>query len=138
MRISREDKKKEALNRLRQIGLFAPAIKDFEKYNRLNISEPPLGALYWITEEKDLKNIAEFEKEYNALVYHVVKSYTQFGVMNNYFYVSDYEDEWEMDNEDLKDGYAVVYADNLDDPSCSEIGSIQWELLPSGGIRRTA
>ena len=55
----------------------------------------------------------------------------------SYLYVSKYKEEWEMDVNDLGEGYPVVYVENLEDPECSEFGSIR--IFPNGdGLIRIA
>lgn len=141
MGISREDKKIEAIKRMKKMGVFDETITQFEEDNLVSISEPQkmfcgtIGALYWL--DDDQKRIVKaFEEEYNALVYLVVRSYTNIGVMDSMFYVSNHKEEWEMDNEDLDNNYACVYVINHDMPDCSEFGTISWKEA-SGGILRT-
>ncbi len=136
MNISIERKKTEAIERMKKIGIFSETIKQFEKEDLLSQSLPPLGACFWVAGEQ-LECICSFEKEYNALVYFVIHSYTTIGEMESYFYVSDYEEEWEADRCDLDSGSALVYVYNRDMPECSEFGSIGFVLTPAAGLRRT-
>lgn len=53
------------------------------------------------------------------------------------FYVSEYEEEWSLERDDLKDGYSLVYAINLDADWCSEYGSIGFGVC-GGGLVRSA
>lgn len=122
MNISIEKKKQEAINRMKALGIFSETIKQF-KGGQVSYSEPPLGANYWLDEDQE-KIVKDFEEEHNALVYFVIRSYTEFGKLDALLYVSDYEEEWEMDMEDIYDEYALAYVYNYDDPYCSEIGSI--------------
>lgn len=128
------NKKEEAIKRMKAMGIIKDAIKQFEEDDIVMISEPPLGGLYWL-DEKQKGMVAEFEKEYNALVYLVVRSYTNIGVMDSIFYVSNYEEEWFMDNADIEENYACVYVVNHDMPECSEFGTIAWKNV-GGGILR--
>ena len=123
-KVTRENKKKEALKRMEKLGLFKPCIKAFDKYDELQLTEPT-GGLYEFNDNEELNaKVKEFEAEYDALVYHVIHTYTQFGELFNFLYVSDYEEEWEMDNADIEDGYAMAYVWNKSDDWMSEIGSI--------------
>lgn len=123
-KVLREKKKEEAIKRMNVLGLFKPCIKAFTKYDELQLTEPT-GGLYEFNDNAELNaKVKEFEEEYNALVYHVIHTYTQFGELFNFLYVSDYEEEWEMDNADIEDGYAVAYVWNKSDDWMSEIGSI--------------
>lgn len=130
------DKKKEAVKRMKALGIFGPTIKQFEKENLLSQSEPPMGACYWV-EGEQLARVREFEKENNALVYHIIHNWTNIGELENYLYVSDYEEEWEMDNEDIKNGTVLAYVYNKSMPDCSEFGTIGVALTPAAGLKRT-
>jgi hypothetical protein len=123
-KVSKENKKVEAIKRMEMLGLFKPCIKAFTKYDELQLTEPN-GGLYEFSDNAELNaKIKEFEEEYDALVYHVIHTYTQFGELYNFLYVSDYEEEWEYDNTDIADGYAVAYVWNKTDEYLSEIGGI--------------
>lgn len=136
MNISREEKKIEAIARMKAWGIFAPIIKQFEKEDLVSESAPPLGACFWLNEEQ-LARVREFEEKNNALVYHVIHSYTNIGEMESYLYVSDYPEEWEMDRQDIGKGSQLVYVVNKDAPDCSEFGSIGVALTAAAGLRRT-
>ena len=134
MNVSREIKKEEAIKRMRAMNIYSDAIKQFKNADIVMVSEPPLGGLFWLNdEEKEM--VSKFEQENNALVYLVVRSFTNLGIMDNIFYVSDYQDEWEMDNADLNENYACVYVINHDMPDCSEFGTIAWKSVGGGVLR---
>ena len=140
MKISREIKKEEAIKRMKKMGVFNETIEQFKNDNLVSISEPTpmfgitIGALYWLNDDQK-RIVKSFEEEYNALVYLVVRSYTNIGIMDSLFYVSDHKDEWFMDNADLDEKYACVYVINYDMPECSEFGTIAWKEA-NGGILR--
>lgn len=136
MNIGTEEKKIEAIARMKKLGIFPQTIKQFEDEGYVSISEPPFGAFYW-AEGEDLERIREFEEKHNALVYVVVRSFTAYGKMDSMLYVSDYQEEWEMDRDDLQGGQQVSYVYNHDAPDCSEFGSIGIELTEAAGLRRT-
>ena len=134
MKVSREIKKEEAIKRMKAMNIYSDAIKQFKNADIVMVSEPPLGGLFWLNdEEKEM--VSKFEQENNALVYLVVRSFTNLGTMDNIFYVSDYQDEWEMDNADLNENYARVYVINHDMPDCSEFGTIAWKSVGGGVLR---
>ena len=134
-KVTREKKKEEAIKRMKVLGLFKPCIKSFEKYDELQLTEPT-GGLYEFGDNAELNaKIKEFEEEYNALVYHVIHTYTQFGELYNFLYVNDCEEEWEMDNADIVDGYVVAYVWNKSDDFLSEIGSIVVREIIGGLVR---
>ena len=94
------------------------------------------AVLYYLdTTEQQM--VSDFEKEYEALVYHVQKVSTDFGDLYSLFYVSSHRSEWKADNDDLADGYAFVYVYNASYPELSEFGSISFEPA-MGGVVRTS
>ena len=134
MKVTREKKKEEAIKRMKALDIIDDAINQFKTDDIVMVSEPPMGALYWCNdEEKEM--IRKFEEENNALVFMVVRAFTQFGKMDSLLFVSDYEEEWDMDREDLKDGYVLSYTKNYDDPWCSEMGSIAVKSVGGGLLR---
>lgn len=137
MNVSMEIKKAEAINRMKALDLFKPCIKAFEKRNEVQLSEMT-GGLYEFSDDAELTaKVKEFENEYNALVYHVIHTFTGFGELYSFLYVSDHQDEWEMDNDDIKDGYVMSYVWNKTDEWCSEFGTIGVQGR-FGGLVRTA
>lgn len=136
MNISMEEKKTEAIERMMLLGLFPQTIKQFKDESLVSISEPPFGAFYW-AEGEDLERIRQFEAEHNALVYVVIRSYTNIGKMDSMLFVSDYPEEWEMDRDDMKHDQQVAYVYNHDAPDCSEMGAIGIAPTAAAGLCRT-
>lgn len=136
MKISIEDKKAEAIRRMKKMGVFSETIKQFEKDGYISRSEPPFGAFYWV-EGEELARIHEFEKERNALVYMVIDSYFRdIGHMISYLYVEDEMDEWTFFDSDAENGILFTYTINVDDPDESEFGSIGYKMgIGAGPVR---
>lgn len=135
MNVSRELKKAEALKRMTALDLFEPCIRVFNKRDEVQLSEMT-GGLYEFSDDAELNaKIKEFEEQYNALVYHVIHTFTQFGELYNFLYVSDYDDEWEMEWEDLQDNYVFSYVWNKTDEWCSEFGTIAVKQKFGGLVR---
>ena len=137
MKIDNKRKKKEALHRMMMLDLFEVAIMQFSEDETINISEPPMGILYW-PEEQECEEIKQWEQEHNAMVYHVIRSFTNIGTLDAYLYVSDYEEDWPRERELLKKGYSYAYVVNRETPEFSEFGAITFRLTISGGLERTA
>lgn len=135
MNISVEEKKKEAIARMKLLGIFKETVRQFQNEDLVSISEPPFGACYWV-EGEELDKIRAWEKENNALVYHIVRAFTTFGKMDAYLYVSDYPGEWETDRALLKDGETLSYVINRDAPECSELGCIGIQRTVAAGLKR--
>lgn len=136
MKVSMEEKKAEAIKRMKMLKLFPEVIRQFEQDGLVNISEPPFGAHFWLSDE-DKKRVTEFEQENNALVYTAIRSYTDIGQMDSFLFVSDYPEEWDLDRRDIKDKQTLAWVYNHDMPDCSEMGCIGIAPTPAAGLRRT-
>lgn len=139
MKVSREIKKVEAINRMKELGPFAPCIKAFKSRDEVQLSEPT-GGLYEFSSDKELTaKVQEFEKENNALVYHVIHTPAMIDGeamdMYNFLYVSDYQEEWEADNADIKEGYVFAYVWNKTIDYFSEFSSIAVKGMFGGLVR---
>lgn len=133
--MGKAEKIKEAVARMKKLGIIEDAIKQFEDSGAVMCSISPNGFLYCLTDEQ--RKIADdFEREYNAMVYLAVYSNTSIGEMISYLYISDHPEEWESDMEDIGDGFALTYTYNFDAPDCSEVGSIGIGAV-NGGLART-
>lgn len=130
----RKKQKEEALRRMKALDLHENAIKEFKEEGKLNKSES-IGFLYYLNDEEE-EMIREWEKETGNLAYHARLDYTKFGTLMSIFYISKYEEEWEMDMDDLENNMALVYVMNLEDDMMSEFGSIVFKKNIGGLIRR--
>ena len=131
----RERQVKEAVERMKLLELYPTVIKEFINEKVINKSEH-IGILYWLDDDEK-KFVEDFENEHNAVVYHIIKTYTTIGCMLSVFYVSDDEAEWESDREDMKIGEQLCYVKNLDNEDCSEYGFICFQKN-CGGLMRIA
>ena len=132
-----EDLEKEIFNecitRMEILNLSRQCIGAFKK-GKIWESEG-IGALYEVNEDEQ-EIINNFEKEHEGYkVYHLIHNITDFGELYNIFYVSNVENEWEEDKQDLKQDYAFVYVYNKSADWCSEFGSIAIKKNIGGLIR---
>lgn len=135
MNVSMEEKKLEAICRMKKLHIWSQAIKEFEKHGLVLVTEPPIGAVYAIEPELQAE-VKKFEEEHNALVYIVVRAFTTFGKMDSMLFVSDYVEDWEFEDRELDEWIAMTYTVNWDYPDCSEMGSISIRPTPAGGLER--
>lgn len=133
---SLEKMKAEAILRMRILKLYSTVLQDFAANEQINYSFSNFGFLYWLDKAME-ERVRRFEKKYGYLVYHVIDNPTSIGRMHSYLYVSSNEEEWEQDQQDLKDGCPIVYVENVDDEILSEFGRIGIEPR-NGGVIRTA
>lgn len=139
MEITREEKRKKALELMERMGIYKPYIKAFKDENRVCFFESYGG--YWAYQEPELMNkIKEVEQKLDCLVYAVTHEYLDFGsgVMEfwSLLFISDYKDEWD-DLTCLGDNkfYVTAYVWNKTDEDCSETGTIGVHSF-AGGIKR--
>lgn len=136
MRVSVEAKKREAIARMKEYGVFSLTIKDFEKDGLVSESAPPIGACFWLSDEQK-ERVRKFEEEHNALVYHVIHCYMEnVGEVECYLFVSDYPEEWGLDRANIVSHKAFAYVYNCDMPLYSEFGDIGIKLSPAAGLAR--
>lgn len=129
-----DEMKMEAISRMKMLKMHENPIKEFEEEGRLNKSEG--GILFWLNEEEE-KMVKEFEERSGCMVYHAVHSFTDFGELYTLMYVSEYEEEWEVDRKDIEAGYPLCYVVNKTTPDFSEFGSCGIKPL-FGGLYRYA
>lgn len=134
--ITRDRQAQEAIARMKLWGIFQETINQFEKEGLISESAPPFGACFWLKEEQ-MARVQEFESQYNAVVYHVIHSYTTIGEMESLLFVCQHEEEWEMDREGIARQEQLAYVINLDDQHCNDMGYIGVELTPAAGLART-
>ena len=123
----------EAIERMKLLKLDSHCI---EAFCAGNIWESEgYGALYELT-DKEQNLVDKFQKEHEGCyVYHVIHNIFEFGECYSMLYVSSDKEEWEQDKQDIKDGYAFAWVENVDLDWCSEFGSIA--IKPSfGGLIR--
>lgn len=131
----RNTMKAEAVKYMGILKLDKRCIQAFKaKKQSVWMSSGPFGGLYEADEK--LKNmIKDVETEHDIIVYHVVENMVYGMRCYSMLCVCKYPEEYEMNEEDLKDGYAFSYVLNVDAPDCSEFGTIC--VKPTfGGLRR--
>lgn len=130
--------REEALKRLLSLKLHENVVNDF-KAGRLNLSERAklgnhiFGILYWLDDDEK-KLVNDFEEKYGAVVYHVLKYHTEFGVQYAFLYVGKNEEDWERDWEDAKENMACSYV--TDGGWVADVGLIGIKES-GGGLVRT-
>lgn len=132
---TREEMKQEAIKRMKALGVYPETIKQFEKENLISISEPPVGAFFWV-EGDDLEYIRAIEERFGGMAYCAIRSYTEFGTLDSFLWVSDAKEEWGYDWEDIPDNYVFCYVRNREADFCSEFGTIAVRKTIAAGLQR--
>ena len=133
-----EERKNKAIEYLKELDIFKPYIKGFEKNNDTCFYENYGG--FWTYQDKELlAKQKEIEDTYNCTVFAITHEYTEFGECYSFLLVSDYKEEWEytLEKVDYNKFYAFAYVWNKSDDYCSEFGTIGI-MSKYGGIRRFA
>lgn len=136
MKVSIEEKRAEAIKRMKAFGFFSDTVKLFEKNGTPLSSEPPWGAFYALNDQQKAA-VHEFEEQYGGLVYSVIRSFhKELGIIDNLLYVSDEKDEWPWDWGDIENMCPCIYAVNYNTPEFSEFGSIGVKMGAGAGLIR--
>ena len=123
----------EAIERMKLLKLDKDCIEAFTK-GKVWESEG-FGALYQLRDEEQMI-VDKFEAHHkDCLVYHMIHNKYEFGECYSILYVSPDTDEWQRDKDDIKEGYVFAYVENVDDPWCSEFGSIAVKSQFGGLVR---
>ena len=121
---------------MKQLDIFQPYIKGFEKRDEVCYFERYAG--FWAWQDEDLQNkIKEIEEKYNCTVYAITHDYTEFGELYSFLIITDYKEEWDdlIYKNSANEFYAFSYVWNKTDNDLSEFGTILVDSL-GGGIRR--
>ena len=132
--MEREKMKEEALKRMKKLELHYNAIRDFKKKDSVINKSETMGALFWLTDEEK-KMVEEVENEYGIMVYHIIHHNAEFGECYCMLYVSNYEEDWQVDNELIDENIVYAYVYNKDDECCSEFGTIAIKKSFGGLVR---
>ncbi len=110
-------------------------IRSFNDLNSLRVYDTEESCFLSLDCE-GIERVRALEREYNALVYFIIRSYTKLVVMDSYLFVSYYPQEWQKDRQDVKDMEVIAYVYNRDDPELSEVGYIGVERALRDGLKR--
>ena len=135
MKISRDEKKIEALRRMAEIGISPRIIERFEKKDKVVLCDPKASRLNSLR-GRVLDCVEQFEYWHDALVYMVVRNYTYDyrRAYDNFLYVSDNREKWPNERKTLKERKIEVYIRDDVAPDLSRITSVNFELTAAGGL----
>jgi hypothetical protein len=88
------EQKAEAVKRMKEIGIASHIIQVFEENGIVSLSED--GEFLHRLDEDEQKAVDDFEKEYQGLVYHVLKSSGNLGFVYTFLIVTRNPNEWEL------------------------------------------
>lgn len=134
-KVPTELKLKEAISRMEYLEFDEELIRQFKEEGTVPLFIHNMDEVYGIRRNK-VDRLTAFEKRTHALIYTVIFTPTEFGDMESYLYVSDWEEEWPSDWDDIHEGYAMTWTENLSYPECSEYGTISFIKTESGCLKR--
>lgn len=113
--------KVEAAKRMTAHGLSAEVVHNY-LFGEIMCSEN--GKLRKCT-EKEIDMIKEYEKESGCFVYHLIHAFANIGETYEFLRVSNYIEDWDVENQELEQGIILVHSVNVTHPNWSESGWIQ-------------
>ncbi len=129
---TKEEMKQQALEIMKILRLHQNVINEFANENKLNKSETSNGILYWLDDEEK-QMVEEYEKKWNVLVYHVIKTYTvEMGAIYDLLYIPSEKDSWQGILERLKQDN-IILSHTIS--AFSESGDIVIQSKNGGVIR---
>jgi hypothetical protein len=118
---SKKSMKLEAINRMKNLGLAAEAIDEFNLKGNLLMSD--YGQFKEVPE--DIKRmIDEWEGRYFNLVYHVIHSKLCGFETYECLSVSCYKSDWIYENKRLSESWPMSHSINITNPDFTESGTI--------------
>lgn len=135
---------KQAIERLeileKEYLLHENVLKEFKEdktiYYSENLGGSFSGILYWLANKDEyVEKVRKIEQERNIFVYHCILNHTIDGDLLTMLYVSEYQDEWDFEKNDLRNGCTDAYVCNLNRDIDSEFGSVQITGVNGGLVR---
>ena len=131
------EKKTKALEIMKELNIYKPYIKEFEKQGKVCLFEGYGG--YWVEQYPEIySKMKEIEEKYSCTVYAITHEYTAFGDVYDFLLVSDYPEEWDMliyGAGNTHTAFAFVW--NRSNEMFSEFGDIGIYSF-GGGIKRVS
>lgn len=138
MKNAAAEQKAEAVKRMHEIGIASHIIQVFEENGILSLSED--GDFLHRLDEDEQKMVDDFEKEYQCLVYHVLKSTGNLGFVYTFLVVTPNPNDWELQlapyaHNGKTATRALAYVIN-DEWECREFGDIVMKADAEGCVRK--
>lgn len=78
-----------------------------------------------------IDQLKQLEEKHSIMFYHITRTDAEFGVCYECYYVSNEEDEWEYEIEDVKRLHPFAYVINTSEPMFSEFGMVAIKVHPT-------
>lgn len=127
--------KAEAVKRMKEISIASHIIRVFEKNGIVSLSED--GEFLHRLDEDEQKMVDDFEKEYQCLVYHVLKCSGNLGFVYTFLIVTQNPNDWKLELTHY-DGAIQALAYVINDAwECREFGSVAVRADEEGCVAQT-
>ena len=128
-----KDKQKRGI----QLNLEKMKMEARKRMTILGIHEPTIAQFVEEGNEERKKAIDIIEKENNILVYYAIEQKYMGDITMLYlFYISPYEEDWEMDYQSIVENYQYTYGLNETNPFLSEFGEIKFKNMFGGLVKQ--
>ncbi len=112
-----EELKKEAIERLRIIGLDFKIIKEFAENNKVYVTRINDKGTEFIFDSKIMDMIKIFEKEKTIKIYHVIIYENDLYILS----VHKHKENWNKEKVELKRGFVTIVLCNIIDGGIVEL-----------------
>lgn len=112
-----EELKKEAIERLRIIGLDSQIIKEFAENNKVYVTRINDKGTEFIFDSKIMDMIKIFEKEKTIKIYHVIIYENDLYILS----VHKHKENWNKEKVELKRGFVTIVLCNIIDGGIVEL-----------------
>lgn len=127
-----QEMKKEALRRMEKIGLHTEVCANYAEKDTLFYSD---GVVTQPIQKRVIiaHKVQAFQEENpDKLLYFILCTESPYGVLLNYLFVTDKQEEWTEDQSDIDMGFIFCYVENLSFSHCSEYGTIGIQKIDNG------
>lgn len=112
-----EELKKEAIERLRIIGLDSKIIKEFAENNKVYVTRINDKGTEFIFDSKIMDMLKIFEKEKTIKIYHVIIYENDLYILS----VHKHKENWNKEKVELKRGFVTIVLCNIIDGGIVEL-----------------
>ena len=132
-----EKMRREALRRMKMLGLSSEMIEAFEKdgsiyYTDENGEAKPFNEQ---VSKQAYKAFAEYShRSRNETIYYCIQTPTKFGELWSFLTVSEFPEDWPIERAGIPNGNLFAYVYNAENPVFSEIGSIVVEKIAETNV----
>lgn len=131
------DQKAKAIEIMKELDIYNPYIKAFEKKGEVCLFEGFGG--YWASQYPELiEKKKEIEEKYNCVVYAITHEMTEFGKLYSFLLVTNHKSEWGfMYDKPIpgNESYVYAYVWNKTEDLYSEFGTIAVKSFGGGIVR---